>query len=416
MQYRGVEITIISAKDLKRVKHLTKMDVYVVVSLSGGPEMEQKTPVDKASGPNPNWNYPMNFNIDEEEAHKGRLALKFEVKCHRRLHSDKDIGEVNVPVKELLDNGGDGKFIKYVTYQLRKPNGKHRGQLNLSYKFANQVLETTSSTKVHDTVYQVPALVTAYYPVNYAATNLNLPKSDPSVGYPIQGGNPHTSDIDFVCRATTLCWALWKARNKVVWNKYKPTVKEVIANSSITLEHWRKSQDKNALLTLSFNNSDEGAELWTPPATNNLKINVDAALYPQHNNFGFGIVARNHLGRFIEAKTNYCNGSYPTEVIEALGIKEALSWIKNKSWKNAELETDSLLCVQAIRSNQKMSSTFGIVIEECRLLLSLLQDVKLRFVKRSANRVAHAIARHSRFISGSCILEQDIWPEGYLVF
>ncbi|KAM6540995.1 hypothetical protein CsatB_005442 [Cannabis sativa] len=190
MQYRGVEITIISAKDLKRVKHLTKMDVYVVVSLSGGPEMEQKTPVDKASGPNPNWNYPMNFNIDEEEAHKGRLALKFEVKCHRRLHSDKDIGEVNVPVKELLDNGGDGKFIKYVTYQLRKPNGKHRGQLNLSYKFANQVLETTSSTKVHDTVYQVPALVTAYYPVNYAATNLNLPKSDPSVGYPIQGGNP----------------------------------------------------------------------------------------------------------------------------------------------------------------------------------------------------------------------------------
>ncbi|KAM6598072.1 hypothetical protein CsatA_008596 [Cannabis sativa] len=221
----------------------------------------------------------------------------------------------------------------------------------------------------------------------------------------------HTGDVDFICRAATLCWALWKARNKVVWNKYKPTVKEVLANSSITLEHWRKAQDKHALLTLSFNNSEEGAELWTPPATNNLKINVDAALYPQHNTFGYGIVARNHLGRFIEAKTSYCNGSYPAEVIEALGIKEALSWIKNKSWKNAELETDSLLCVQAIKSNQKMSSTFGIVIEECRLLLSLLQDVKLRFVKRSANRVAHAIARHSRFISDSCILEQDIWPD-----
>ncbi|XP_062088377.1 protein SRC2 homolog [Humulus lupulus] len=190
MQYRAVEITIISAKDLKKVKHLTKMDVYVVVSLSGGPEMEQKTPVDKASGPNPNWNYPMSFNIDEEEAHKGRLALHFKVKCHRRLHRDKDIGEVSVPVKEFLDNGDDGKFLKYVTYQLRKPNGKHRGQLNLSYKFANQALKMTSSIKVHDTLFQVPVLVTAYYPDNYGATDLNSPKSVPSVGYPIQGGNP----------------------------------------------------------------------------------------------------------------------------------------------------------------------------------------------------------------------------------
>ncbi|KAM6593604.1 hypothetical protein CsatA_001307 [Cannabis sativa] len=130
---------------------------------------------------------------------------------------------------------------------------------------------------------------------------------------------------------TTLCWALWKARNKVFWNKHKSTVKEVLANSSITFEHWRKAQNKSALLTLSFSNSDEGAELWTPPATNNLKINVDAALYQQDNSYGYGVVARDHLGRFLEAKTCHCNGTYPSEVIEALGIKEALSWIKNKS-------------------------------------------------------------------------------------
>ncbi|PON70658.1 C2 domain containing protein [Parasponia andersonii] len=173
MQYRPMEITIISAKGLKRVKHLTKMDVYVVVSLYGGPQIAQKTPVDKESGTNPNWNFPMNFNIDEEEAQRGRLVLNFNIKCHRKLHSDKDIGEVNVPVNELLDNGGDGRFHKYVTYQLRKPNGKHRGVLNLSYKFANQFLETTSSIKVdndnnnnnNNNNNQVP-VVTAYYPAN----------------------------------------------------------------------------------------------------------------------------------------------------------------------------------------------------------------------------------------------------------
>lgn len=211
MQYRPVEITIISAKGLKRVKHLSKMDVYVVVSLSGGPEMEQKTPVDKESGPNPNWNFPMNFNIDEEEAQKGRLGLNFKVICHRRLHSDKEIGQVNVPVKELLDNGGDGKFLKYVTFQVRKPNGKHRGELNLSYKFAHQVLETTSSVKLNNNnnnEFLVPPVVTAY-PVNYAvgtsSTNNyqgysgNYCQTEPPLGYPIpiQGGNRPGSGLGY---------------------------------------------------------------------------------------------------------------------------------------------------------------------------------------------------------------------------
>ncbi|KAM6584020.1 hypothetical protein CsatB_011022 [Cannabis sativa] len=220
----------------------------------------------------------------------------------------------------------------------------------------------------------------------------------------------HTDDKDFICRAATFCWALWKARNKVVWNKRTSTVKEVLATSSITLDHWRKAQDKSALLSLSFGNSDDGAELWTPPAINNLKINVDAALFPNDNSYGYGLVVRDNTGKFLEAKTSHFSGSYPAEVIEALGIKEALSWIKGKNWENVVLESDSLLSVQAIRSNQKMSSTFGIVIEDCRLLFSSLNNVKIRFVKRSANRVAHAIARQSRFIPGGCILEQDIWP------
>uniref|UniRef100_A0A803Q5X6 Reverse transcriptase domain-containing protein n=1 Tax=Cannabis sativa TaxID=3483 RepID=A0A803Q5X6_CANSA len=100
---------------------------------------------------------------------------------------------------------------------------------------------------------------------------------------------------------------------------------QVLATSSITLEHWRKAQDKSALLSLSFNNSDDGAELWTLPATNNLKINVDAALFQQDNSYDYGLVARDHFGKFLEAKTCQCNGNYPAEVVEALGIKEALS-------------------------------------------------------------------------------------------
>ena len=40
-----------------------------------------------------------------------------------------------------------------------------------------------------------------------------------------------------------------------------------------------------------------------------------------------------------------------------------------------------------------LTSQFGDIISECRHLLTSLQNVSLRFVKRSANLATHAIAR-----------------------
>uniref|UniRef100_A0A803Q5E7 procollagen-proline 4-dioxygenase n=1 Tax=Cannabis sativa TaxID=3483 RepID=A0A803Q5E7_CANSA len=206
-----------------------------------------------------------------------------------------------------------------------------------------------------------------------------------------------TGDNDQVCKVAMLCWALWKSRNNTVWNKRNSSVNDVLVSASITLDHWRKAQDKFALSSLSLNNSDDGAELWTKPANNYIKINIDAALFHHENFYGFGIVVRDDLGKLIEAKTCYKAGNYSAEVVEALGIKEALSWIKSNNWQKVEVETDSLLVVQAIRSDHNMSSTFGLITKDCHALLLSLTDVNLRFIKRSVNRVAHAVASHARF-------------------
>ncbi|KAM6553938.1 hypothetical protein CsatB_014700 [Cannabis sativa] len=217
--------------------------------------------------------------------------------------------------------------------------------------------------------------------------------------------------MDYVCRASMLCWALWKSRNNTVWNKRNSTVRDVLVSASITLDHWRKAQENFALSSLSLNNSGDGAELWTKPAENYIKINIDDALFHHENSYGFGIVARDDFGKLIEAKTCYKAGTYSAEVVEALGIKEALSWIKSKNWQKVEIETDSLLAVQAIRSDHNMSSIFGLITKDCFELLLSLIDVKLRFVKRPANRVAHAVARHARFTSSCSIFEYNVWPD-----
>lgn len=121
MEYRTLDINVMSARDIKDVNVFSKMDVYVVVSVTGDPRgstQKAKTEVDRAGGKNPAWNCPMKFTIPESAARQGKLALVFKLRCERSL-GDRDIGEVVVPIGELMDSSpkGDERSIQTVTYQ-----------------------------------------------------------------------------------------------------------------------------------------------------------------------------------------------------------------------------------------------------------------------------------------------------------
>ncbi|KAE9458987.1 hypothetical protein C3L33_09101, partial [Rhododendron williamsianum] len=60
MEYRPLEITVMSADDLRNVNMITKMDVYVVVSIPTA--KRQRTHVDKSGGRSPSWNHRLTFS------------------------------------------------------------------------------------------------------------------------------------------------------------------------------------------------------------------------------------------------------------------------------------------------------------------------------------------------------------------
>ncbi|XP_073304418.1 protein SRC2-like [Primulina huaijiensis] len=140
MESRTLEIELLYAKDLNKVNLITKMDVYVVVSISGGDnnsKQKTKSSVDHDGDNNPTWNFPMKFTVDEAALQQNRLTLDFMLVCGRAL-GDKDIGEVNVPVKELLDSPSKVEGKQILSYQVRKPSGKPKGQLTFAYKFGDK--------------------------------------------------------------------------------------------------------------------------------------------------------------------------------------------------------------------------------------------------------------------------------------
>ncbi|GAB4851269.1 hypothetical protein Ancab_030564 [Ancistrocladus abbreviatus] len=139
MEYRTLELNVLSATDLKKVNLFSSMEVYVVVSLHGSGTLavtKQKTPISKQGGRNPYWNHTMKFTIDDSAAQQNNLMLVFEILCRQNLGPDKLVGDVHVPVKDLLSSAGNTQTAQFVSYQVRKPSGKPKGVLAFSFKLS----------------------------------------------------------------------------------------------------------------------------------------------------------------------------------------------------------------------------------------------------------------------------------------
>ncbi|XP_060968743.1 uncharacterized protein LOC133036240 [Cannabis sativa] len=188
------------------------------------------------------------------------------------------------------------------------------------------------------------------------------------------------------------CWAIWKARNDCVWKEKSASVATVTVLALSMLEQWSKVQDKDYVPTAAFLTAADGALSWQIPATGEVKINTDAALFYDPNRYSFACVARDASGHVLEV-ISCCNpGIVTPELAEAMGVREALSWLKKKGWNQVTIESDCFTVIQALRSPLPMFSYFGGVISDCKMLLEGVSDVSILFVKQSANGVAHAFA------------------------
>uniref|UniRef100_A0A251U8D2 Putative C2 domain-containing protein n=1 Tax=Helianthus annuus TaxID=4232 RepID=A0A251U8D2_HELAN len=140
--YRPLDITVISATGLDNFLYFFRMRVYVVVSLlNGNSVVEKKT--HSTHGRNPKWNHRIKFPVEEKAIHT--TTLLFVLRQHR-ICGDKDIGEVSIPVSELLEANPSGSE-KVVDYQLvQSMRGKSVGTFTFSHQFRENVCPARDAT------------------------------------------------------------------------------------------------------------------------------------------------------------------------------------------------------------------------------------------------------------------------------
>ncbi|KAB1221350.1 hypothetical protein CJ030_MR2G005409 [Morella rubra] len=104
LRLREIEVLIISAQDLKNVKHVTKMRTYAVVYVQR--DHVTKTQVDEHGGTNPTWNEVVTVRFKEGLPESDVMAaLNVDIYSHGHV-LEKPVGSARVLLCDVL-KGGD---------------------------------------------------------------------------------------------------------------------------------------------------------------------------------------------------------------------------------------------------------------------------------------------------------------------
>ncbi|XP_031099793.1 uncharacterized protein LOC116003991 [Ipomoea triloba] len=198
---------------------------------------------------------------------------------------------------------------------------------------------------------------------------------------------------DSLALMATVCWKVWDARNKLVWQNQRSHPSHIVDEAVVFLDAWRTIHNTNG-----EENVTTTVHTWKRPHFGKLKLNVDAAFDATKKRTGLGCILRDEEGKFIAALQQSCDNLYQPKIGEAIAIREALKWIKALNFQSFIVESDAQLVILGLKASSCMSS-FDLILQDIRNLASDVYDISFSFAKRSANKAAHMLAREALFFA-----------------
>ncbi|XP_043804432.1 uncharacterized protein LOC122721302 [Manihot esculenta] len=198
-----------------------------------------------------------------------------------------------------------------------------------------------------------------------------------------------------------ILWALWQNRNNVVWKCQGQTASGVFFMALNFLQQWKATCVVSPVSTII----DSARLGWSPPPHGWIKANIDASLSLQRGSVGFGCVIRNDDRSFVAVRADSFYSQMDAKCAEAMTFRKVLSWIKECGWDRVLFELDAQVLVISVNCALLDDlSSFGLLVQDCKLLLSSYEEAKCVFVYRSANDVTHVPATSAHSESGQGVL------------
>ncbi|KAK2423957.1 zinc finger CCCH domain protein [Trifolium repens] len=188
-----------------------------------------------------------------------------------------------------------------------------------------------------------------------------------------------------------LVWTLWKNRNNSVWNNEKETGRCLGVKARQLWTEWYMVQNMQQRTAVAVQQQQQLS--WQRPPLNWYKCNVDAGFHQEVNKTSAGWCVRDHRGHCIMAGTTWREGHCSILEGEAMALLHALREMEQLGLSQVIFETDSKSVVDAIQHYRGGNSEFSSIIGHINNVLLLNPNFMVKFIKRQANMVAHALAR-----------------------
>lgn len=189
-------------------------------------------------------------------------------------------------------------------------------------------------------------------------------------------------------------WSIWNHRNDAWLNDAVKATTRVTRQASNVLCDWLATNELR--LQQGLNVRPDRCDLWHSPPAGFFKCNIDAAIFGDTHQSGFGAVFRDDHGASVAARSTITCGTPLVKECEAMALANAIKWVLDLGLQRVIFESDAKLVVDAFTSTIDDLSEFGASISRCCSLLNQGDSFSVRFIRRQANGAAHVLARMAR--------------------
>nr|XP_023926910.1 uncharacterized protein LOC112038333 [Quercus suber] len=209
--------------------------------------------------------------------------------------------------------------------------------------------------------------------------------------------------------AAMMIWSIWSQRNQVRLRQPSTSLQQIVQLSKDGYSEFLTCQVPTTVRAARVKKK------WKPPPADLVKINFDGATCSGTNKSGLGVVIRDSMGQVLASCSKVVNQAYNSSEVEAMAVGLVLSFAAEIGVKNAVLEGDSLLVVNALTDSESSLSHIKPLINDVKYYSYSLEKLLYSHVTRDCNSVAHSLAKHALNIQDFLVWMEETPPQVFHV-
>ena len=200
-------------------------------------------------------------------------------------------------------------------------------------------------------------------------------------------------------------WFIWNQRNALIHGKRLQELGILNRRAEDYLAEFRLAHSR---LATSPPNSNPIS--WRPPPPNRFKLNFDAAMFKEEDASGFRAIIRNERGEVMAALSGKGPPAACSEEAEVLACRRAVEFTLECGFREMVVEGDNQSVMAALERKSCLLSRVGHILQDILYMVNEFRWSQVQFAKRSANTIAHLLARHAKNVTHDVIWLEDSPP------